>query len=50
VVEGVRRRAVPFTVMERASVVGILAVAMLAVIGLSNDINALSHGGLGVHR
>src|SRR5688572_18794191 len=37
-VEKVRGRPVSFSVMERASVLGILLVAMLFVIGLSNDI------------
>jgi regulator of sigma E protease len=48
VVEKVRGRPVSFSVMERASVVGILLVAMLFVIGLSNDIGRLSGEGFDV--
>jgi regulator of sigma E protease len=47
-VEKVRGRAVPFVVMERASVVGIMLVLLLAVIGFSNDINHLANGGFGI--
>jgi regulator of sigma E protease len=45
-VEKVRGRPVPFSVMERASVVGFLLVMILFAIGLSNDIHALNNGGL----
>jgi regulator of sigma E protease len=45
-VEKVRGRPVPFSVMERASVVGFLLVMVLFAIGLSNDIHALNNGGL----
>jgi len=48
--EKVRGRAIPFSVMERASVVGILLVVFVAIIGLSNDINSLSNGSLNLHR
>jgi regulator of sigma E protease len=41
-VEKVRGRRVPFSVMERASAVGFLLVIMLFVIGLSNDIGGLT--------
>jgi regulator of sigma E protease len=44
-VEKVRGRPVPFRVMERASVVGFMLVAVLFVIGLSNDIDRLSGDG-----
>ena len=43
--EKVRGRAIPFAVMERASVVGFALVLMLFVIGLTNDIGRLQHGG-----
>ena len=44
-VELVRRRPVPFSTMERASFVGFALVAMLFVIGFTNDIGTLSNGG-----
>ena len=47
-VEKVRGRPVSFSVMERASVVGILLVAVLFAIGLSNDIERLSGDGFGL--
>jgi regulator of sigma E protease len=47
-VEKVRGRPVPFGVMERASALGFVLVAMLMFIGLSNDIGRLSNGGFHV--
>jgi regulator of sigma E protease len=47
-VEKVRGKPVPFSVMERASVVGFLLVAMLFAIGLSNDIGRLTGDGFEV--
>ena len=44
--EKVRGRAIPFWVMERASLVGILLVGFIFVIGLTNDIHSLSNGSL----
>jgi regulator of sigma E protease len=41
-VEKVRGRRVPFSVIERASAVGFLLVLMLFVIGLTNDIGRLT--------
>jgi regulator of sigma E protease len=41
-VEKVRGRRVPFSVIERASAIGFLLVIFLFVIGLTNDINRLS--------
>jgi len=41
--EKVRGRAIPFRVMERASVVGFMLIALLFVIGLQNDINRISN-------
>ncbi|HVE68276.1 MAG TPA: site-2 protease family protein [Solirubrobacteraceae bacterium] len=46
--EKVRGRPVPFSVMERAGVVGFLLVIMLFFIGLSNDIDRLRGEGFGV--
>jgi regulator of sigma E protease len=47
VVEKIRRRPVPLRVMERSGVVGFALVAMLFIIGLSNDIGVLSGKGFG---
>jgi regulator of sigma E protease len=47
VVEKVRRRPVPLRVMERSGVVGFALVAVLFIIGLSNDIGVLNGGGFG---
>jgi regulator of sigma E protease len=47
-VEKARRKPVPFSVMERASVIGFVLVMMLFVVGLSNDIGRLSGDGFGV--
>jgi regulator of sigma E protease len=46
--EKVRGKAIPFSVMERASVVGILLVAMLFLIGLTNDVGQLTGEGFHV--
>ncbi|HYV16018.1 MAG TPA: RIP metalloprotease [Conexibacter sp.] len=46
--EKVRGRAIPFSVMEGASVVGFALVILLFVVGLSNDIDRLQHGGFNV--
>ncbi|HET6448603.1 MAG TPA: site-2 protease family protein [Conexibacter sp.] len=46
--EKVRGRAIPFAIMERASVIGFALVIMLFVIGLSNDIGRLQNGGFNV--
>ncbi|MDQ6914403.1 MAG: site-2 protease family protein [Actinomycetota bacterium] len=45
--EKLRGRPIPFSVMERAGVVGFLLVIMLFVIGLSNDIDRLRGTGFG---
>ncbi|MEJ7875040.1 MAG: site-2 protease family protein [Solirubrobacterales bacterium] len=47
-VEKVRGRPVSFSVMERASVVGILLVVMLFAIGLTNDIGRLTGEGFDI--
>ncbi|TML28647.1 MAG: peptidase M50 [Actinobacteria bacterium] len=47
VAEKVRGRAIPFSVLERAGVVGFLLVILLFVIGLSNDIDRLRGSGFG---
>jgi regulator of sigma E protease len=46
--EWIRRRPIPFSVMERAGVVGFLLVIMLFAIGLSNDIDRLRGAGFEV--
>jgi regulator of sigma E protease len=48
VAEKVRGRPIPFSVMERASVVGFMLVAILFVIGLTNDIGRLAGDGFSV--
>jgi regulator of sigma E protease len=48
VVEKVRRKPVPFAVMERAGVVGFMLVILIFLIGLSNDIGRLSGEGFRV--
>ena len=48
IVEKIRGRPVSFSVMERASVLGIVLVAMLFVIGLSNDIGRLGGEGFDI--
>jgi regulator of sigma E protease len=46
--EKVRGRPIPFAVMERASVVGFMLVAILFVVGLTNDIGRLAGDGFNV--
>jgi len=46
VAEKVRGRAIPFRVMERASVVGFVLILLLFAIGLQNDIQGISSGEL----
>jgi regulator of sigma E protease len=48
VVEKVRRRPVPFSVMERAGVVGFLLVIGLFMIGFTNDLDRLTGEGFQV--
>jgi regulator of sigma E protease len=48
IVEKVRRKPVPFSVMERAGVVGFMLVIFIFLIGLSNDIDRLSGEGFNV--
>jgi regulator of sigma E protease len=48
IAEKVRGRAIPFAVMERASVVGFMLVIVLFAIGLTNDIGRLQGEGFGV--
>jgi regulator of sigma E protease len=48
VAEKVRGRRIPFSVMERASVVGFALIILLFVIGLSNDISTLSGPGFNI--
>jgi regulator of sigma E protease len=47
-VEKVRGRPVPFSVMERAGVIGFLLVMLLFAVGLSNDIGRLTGEGFNV--
>ncbi len=46
--EKVRRRRIPFEVMERAGLVGFVLVVIVGVIGLSNDISTLTGKGFTV--
>ncbi len=48
VAERIRGRAIPFSVMERASVFGFLLVIALFALGLTNDIDRLRGDGFGV--
>jgi regulator of sigma E protease len=48
VAEKIRGRRIPFSVMERAGVVGFALIILLFVIGLSNDISTLSGKGFSV--
>jgi regulator of sigma E protease len=48
VAEKVRGRRISFAVMERAGLVGFALIAVVFVIGLSNDISTLSGPGFGV--
>ncbi len=48
IVEKVRRKPVPFSVMERAGVVGFMLVILIFLVGLSNDIDRLSGEGFNV--
>ena len=46
--EKIRRRPIPFSVMERAGVIGFVLVIGVFLIGLTNDIDRLQHQGFGV--
>jgi len=48
IVEKVRRKPVPFAVMERAGVVGFMLVILIFLIGFTNDIGRLSGEGFKV--
>jgi regulator of sigma E protease len=48
IVEKIRRKPVPFSVMERAGVVGFMLVILVFLVGLSNDIGRLSGEGFDV--
>jgi regulator of sigma E protease len=48
IVEKIRRKPVPFSVMERAGVVGFMLVILVFLVGLSNDIGRLSGEGFRV--
>jgi regulator of sigma E protease len=47
--EKVRGKRIPFSVMERAGVVGFVLILALFVIGLSNDITNITSGSFNVH-
>jgi regulator of sigma E protease len=47
-VEKVRGKPVPFSVMERAGVIGFALVLLLFVVGLTNDIGRLTGEGFNV--
>jgi regulator of sigma E protease len=46
--EKIRRRRIPFEVMERAGMVGFVLILLIFAIGLSNDISTLTGGGFRV--
>lgn len=48
IAEKLRGRPIPFSVLERVSVVGFVLVAMIFLLGLTNDINRLSGEGFDV--
>jgi regulator of sigma E protease len=48
IAEKVRGRQIPFSVLERASVLGFALIVLLFVIGLSNDISTLSGPGFNI--
>jgi regulator of sigma E protease len=48
IVEKVRRKPVPFSVMERAGVIGFMLVILIFLVGLTNDIDRLSGEGFQV--
>ncbi len=51
VVEKIRGRRVPFSVMEKSGAIGFVLILLLAFIGLSNDIERLtSDEGLGIRE
>lgn len=45
IMEKLRGKRISLRVMERASIVGFALIAVLFVIGLSNDISSITHGG-----
>jgi regulator of sigma E protease len=47
--EKVRGRRIPLIVIERASLVGIVLIAILVFVGVSNDVSALAGKGLNLH-
>ena len=48
IAEKLRGRAIPFSVMERASIAGFALVLVVFAIGLSNDIHTFANGGFHV--
>ncbi len=49
IMEKLRRRRISLRTMERASFVGFALIALLFVIGFSNDISSLAGSGLKLH-
>jgi regulator of sigma E protease len=49
VAEQVRGRRISVKVVERASYVGILLIALLMFVGVSNDVSTIAHGGFHLH-
>ncbi len=48
IAEKVRGRAIPFAVMERSGMLGLLLIGFIFLVGLSNDIGRLTGSGFGV--
>ena len=48
VAEKIRGRRIPFSVLERAGIVGFALIIMVFLIGLSNDISTLAGPGFNV--
>jgi len=50
IAEKIRGRAIPFSVIERASAVGFVLIAFIFIVGLTNDIGQLTGPGFGIKR
>jgi regulator of sigma E protease len=48
--EKIRGRAIPFSVIERASAVGFILIAFVFIVGLTNDIGQLTGPGFGIQK
>jgi regulator of sigma E protease len=49
VAEKLRGRRISIHVVTRATYVGLALIGLLLVIGLSNDVSSIAHGGFGIH-